>query len=205
MLHDYSEYIKRLEKRFGKDDASLWYFSLCHFLIQLQKSRDTFISELEHFYRLIPGLSIQGTEQRPFSDEEIDRLLNSEEVLLIKDVLIEEGLLNIETLEEYSKKIEAKKLLDSSYDEDVTKNVQIICNFGNKKVIPGEESGIVFLKNYFDENGVFSKATKNKYILSACEISDSEIENLRKNFNSDDFYSNPKLFEVKLNSRNGER
>jgi len=64
----------------------------------------------------------------------------------------------------------------------VTKNVQIVCNYGSKKTISGQDSGLTFSKNEFDSNGNFTDYDKNSIIQDVCEITSKDVFNWHEIF-----------------------
>jgi len=97
---------------------------------------------------------------------------------------------------EEARNFEAKQVLDNIVYGDVTSDVQITCNFGNKKTISGANSGLKFAKNDFDSSGNFVNSDKNSALQKVCEISKTEVNTmLDKTINGENV---PKLFDVKL-------
>jgi predicted negative regulator of RcsB-dependent stress response len=101
------------------------------------------------------------------------------------------------TLLEEGRNYQAKQSLDAAVYGDITKNVQIVCNFGSKKTISGQDSGLIFAANNFDANGNFTDYDKNSAIQSVCGISAAEVSSLIGKTTTDGNY--PKLFNVILN------
>jgi len=99
---------------------------------------------------------------------------------------------------EEARNFEAKQVLDNIVYGDVTSDVQITCNFGNKKTISGVSSGLKFAKNDFDSDGNFVNHDKNSALQNVCEISKTEaMTMLDKTVNGENV---PKLFDVKLSA-----
>lgn len=71
-------------------------------------------------------------------------------------------------------KWENRIYLNSLIYKDITDKVQIVCNFGNKKIISGRDSNIKFLENDFDSNNNFIGYYKNELIQQVCEISEED-------------------------------
>lgn len=190
-------YIQKIEEILGKEYGQNWFYSVCMFWGRLLKERGCFICDFENLHKLIPGTNLSGKEQRPFSDEELDKFFNSKPLLMIKDYLCNnEGFEDIETLNEYNKKLEIKIQANPSFNKDVTKNVKIICYKGNKRVIDGDESGLQFFGRDFNTDGDLIKNGQNRILQNICEISENDINEILKNIT--DIHSIPKLFEVKL-------
>lgn len=100
---------------------------------------------------------------------------------------------------EEARNFEVKQTLDGIVYGDVTTNVQITCNFGNKETISGTDSGMSFAKNDFDSNGNFVNSDKNSALQKVCEISKTDVNNLLdKTMKGEDTVT--KLFDVKLSA-----
>ena len=83
---------------------------------------------------------------------------------------------------------------------DITNKVQIVCNFGNKKTINGQDSGITFTTDDFDANNNFVSFQKNAQIRSVCGISDEVVQKFEKqNSAGGDL---PQLFNVNMGQSN---
>jgi len=73
------------------------------FLSVMKEERGTFISRAGLYQRLFPILEVTGKERRPYSNEEIDRLLESPQIKNSKGYFEDRELLPIETIEDFTK------------------------------------------------------------------------------------------------------
>ena len=81
-------------------------------------------------------------------------------------------------------------------DNRVAKNVKIICYFGSKKTISGQDSGMTFSRNDFDANGNFIDYNRNGMLQDVCGITQTEINAIIENVGQGG--SAPKLLSVVL-------
>lgn len=78
----------------------------------------------------------------------------------------------------YGYKYNAQLIDGKSHYEDVAKNVKIICYFGSKETISGQDSGMTFSKNDFDANGIFINYNRNGMLQDVCGITQTEINTI---------------------------
>lgn len=100
---------------------------------------------------------------------------------------------------EEGKNYEATQSLNAIEYGNATKDVEIVCNFGNKKTIAEQDSGLIFAQNNFDSNGNFIDYSKNSAIQDICGITEAEVSILIGETTQDRIP--PKLFNVVLNTK----
>lgn len=107
---------------------------------------------------------------------------------------------------EAGKNWEASQYLDTIVYKDLTNQVQIACNFGNKKTINAKDTNLKFTEKDFDANGQFIGHDKNFLIQKVCEITEKEANNILEQNTQGTTSSGIKytveqsLFDVKLMS-----
>jgi|GEM_PF-6437764 len=105
---------------------------------------------------------------------------------------------------EAGKNWQASQYLDSIVYKDVTNQVQIVCNFGNKKTINAKDTDLKFTEKDFDANGQFIGHDKNFLIQEICGITKKEANDVLKQNTEGTTSSGIKytvtqsLFDVKL-------
>lgn len=91
---------------------------------------------------------------------------------------------------------EYSQYMDSVINKVITDNVQIVCNFGNKKTFDAKNTDLTFTEKDFDSTGHFIGYEKNFLIQKVCGISYDEAMNLLEQ--EDSGIDTPSLFNIKL-------
>ncbi|KKU73080.1 MAG: hypothetical protein UX98_C0012G0040 [Parcubacteria group bacterium GW2011_GWA2_47_26] len=97
---------------------------------------------------------------------------------------------------EAGKNWQASQYVDTFVYKDLTNQVQITCNFGNKKTINAKNTDIKFTEKDFDADGKFIGHDKNFLIQKACGITEKEATDLLEQ--TVQGKNPPSLFNVKL-------